>query len=144
MLTKLFPFLNKKRTPRESLSDPDLGSMMWSSDEEGWTGKFNGFRFILDYEDQEVPTESLISFAKEFLISSETFVQAIAKAKSGALTLRPPKIANEIEELQINALSFFMLKGEPYVFISFDGGCDGRCWRLEFSNGEWSNLGFDD
>ena len=144
MLTKLFPFLKKKPKPTELISNSVLGSLAWSKEEEGWIGNFNGFRFVLDYEDQEFPTESLTEFAKAFLTNSESISSEILQAKASSTQACPQSLVNEINGLQIAAVSFFKVKGEPYVFISFNGGADDRCWRLEHTKGEWSGLGFDD
>jgi hypothetical protein len=54
-------------SPEPVFEDPTLGRMVWSQDDEAWTGTYNGFRFAIAHEGAARPSPRLVSLAADVL-----------------------------------------------------------------------------
>jgi hypothetical protein len=151
-LSKLFNLGGSGEEPQPMITDPVLGEMKWSSDDEGWVGSYNGFNFEISYHRAGRPEENILSFAREILNDPAWLNSSLAAAKEKDKNQMSPNMrafyAPEIDELVWRTISFGTLrrgknKGKRYIFAGLDPGRDDRCWRIEFVERTCNGLGFD-
>ena len=149
LFSKLFA---KPPEPEKSFTDPVLGAMTWSDDDEAWSGEHNGFDFLIDYEQEKLPAPALLAYAREILNDADWLHATLLEAKTKYKSDLPPKdrafYNNEIDQLTWGQISFGFYRkpihGENRrIFATLNGGRDYRCWRIEYLYRTCTGLGFD-
>jgi hypothetical protein len=137
--------------PEPTLTDPVLGEMKWSADDEGWLGFHNGFKYLISYDRKASPEESLLAFAREILNDSAWLNSSLAGAKEKHKDELSPKLrafyTPEIDELTWELLRFSKLqrgkdRGKHYIIADLKPSRD-RSWFTEFIERTCQGLGFD-
>jgi hypothetical protein len=141
----LFSNLFKKgEDPLPAVTDPQLGPVRWSQDDEAWLGEYKGRRFGLAYEGKSAPTSELITYAHEVLDDSPWLDSSLAEAKQQAIKDYPESSHEEIKSLAWGAIHFYRHKGIRRIIADLDGGKDYRAWRIEYHDRQCEGIGFDD
>ncbi len=79
----------KGEEPLPTYTDPQLGTMQWSKDDEAWLGEYKHRKFTLAYEWKSRPTGELIAYATEVLDDPAWLDASLAEAKQQALKEYP-------------------------------------------------------
>ena len=140
----------KPPEPDPTFTDHVLGTMAWSNDDEAWAGTYNGFKYFIDYEEQAVPSESVLAYAREILNDPAWLGKTLSEAKSKHKNELPEKLRtfynDEIDALTWDTISFWgpRKKGQRRrIFGTLSGGRDYRDWRIEYEERTCQSLGFD-
>lgn len=141
----LFSDLFKKgEDPLPAFSDPKLGEMQWSKDDEAWLGECQNRKFGLAYEGMSTPTSELIAYAHEVLDDPAWLDASLAEAKQQAIKEYPEPSHEEIKSLVWGSIHFYRHKGNRRIIADLDGGKDYRAWRIEYHDRQCEGIGFDD
>lgn len=132
---------DKGEEPLTSITDPQLGRMTWSKDDEAWIGTHVGLQFALSYERKAAPTPELLGYAKVVLADPRWLLSTLEDQKKSWKV--PPHVEAELIALRFGLICFSMHEGQGYIFATLDGGSDNRCWRIEYHGRECDGLGFD-
>lgn len=150
MFAKLRDFFrDTSEPPIDPYVHPVLGELSWSDPEdEGWFGTYGGYRFHLEYSGHVTPEEEVVRYAIEVLSDPSWLESTVAAAKEWKIRelqrqLRSDFYTEEIRELTVETLHFSYGRGVGYIFVTFTGGRDYRCWRLEYEGERCLGLGFD-
>ncbi len=141
----LFDFFRKRKgeDPVERYEDDVLGPMVWSEDDEAWTGEYGGVKYLIAYGQQARPTDELLEYAREVLSDLSTFLGSVQLAKQSAAA-KSPWLAGEIAGLQVEILYFYTHKGAKRILADLAGGDERyRSWRAEFKGTDCEGIGFD-
>jgi hypothetical protein len=142
-LSSLF---KKGEDPDRYCSDPVLGPLSWSEEDEAWLGEFNGLKFSLPYSRLRQPSETAVAYAREVLSDPEWLYSTLAEEKRRRIEKYGPKIAElhgaEVRSLSFGRIHFFIRKGRR-ILADLEGGKDFRCWRIEYADKQCHGIGFD-
>jgi len=138
-----FDFFRASPTPVEKYSDPALGDMCWSDDDEAWAGSYNGTQYLLAYGKTASPSEGLLGYVRSILADLSRVEDSLASDKAKAVNAYP-HLAEEINSLRLGRFFFYGHKGTNRLLIDLDGGRDFRSWRCEFKGTTPEGIGFDD
>lgn len=144
ILSSLF---KKGEDPDKNCSDPVLGPLTWSEDDEAWFGEYNGLRFGLSYTGLSQPSERATAYAREILRDAQWLHSTLTDEKNKRIEKLGPKLAElhgpEVRSLSFGRLHFFIRRGEGCIFADLEGGKDFRCWRIEYTDKQCDGMGFD-
>ncbi len=143
MIAKILKFLRGGPNPQAEYAHDVLGRMFWSEDDESWFGTYLGVRFSLAYDDTEVPSMELISYALEVLGDQVKIESDVRVAKQAATTEFGPDYSAEISSLTLGCVHFSGRKGQFSRIADLVGGEDYRCWRIEWNGSVCEGIGFD-
>jgi hypothetical protein len=138
--------------PEPTFTDPVLGEMKWSDDDESWVGSYNGFNFGISYDRKARPDESLLAFAREILSDPAWLNSSLAAAKEKHKDKLSPKqrpfYTPEIDELTWENINFSKLssgkdRGKHFIIADLKPGRDYRSWYTEFIERTCYGLGFN-
>ena len=133
----------KAEDPDTNYSDPVLGPLEWSEDDEAWLGDFNSLRFSLAYDGAPRASEQVVAYAREFLADPQWLAASLAEAKKGAKDEYAPFYDPEIDALSFGRIHFHLYKHKRRIFAELEGGRDFRAWRIEFADRHCEGIGFD-
>jgi hypothetical protein len=138
--------------PEPIITDPVLGKMSWSDDDEAWSGSYNGFNFLISYDLKARPDETVLAYARESLNDRAWLDGSLAEAKEkhkGEIGEKNRAFYGpEMDELTWETISFGRHirgkhQGKLYIFASLASGRDYRAWRIEFVQRTCEGMGFD-
>ena len=133
----------KAETPERNYSDPVLGPLEWSEEEEAWLGDFNAHQFSLEYDGSPRASEQVVAYAREFLADPQWVEASLAEAKAAARDEYAPSYDPEIDALTFGRIHFYIHKRNRRVFAQLLGGHDYRAWRIEYADRQCEGIGFD-
>lgn len=141
-LSKLF---SKGEEPVANFTDPALGFMKWSEDDEAWSGECNGIKYLLSFERiSSVPVKELIDYAVGFLSDPTWVLASLEQAKQEAIEeFDDGNYEEEIKSLMIDEVHFYLYKNRRRIIAGLDGGRDFRAWKIEYEEKTCEGIGFD-
>lgn len=130
--------------PLPVFTDPLLGKMEWSKDDEAWLGARRQVKFGLAYDRKSSPAAELIAYAHQVLCGGAWMENSLAEAKQRARQEYPQAYHEEIQGLTWGTVHFYLHKGTRRIIADLEGGRDDRAWRIEYHDRECEGIGFDD
>lgn len=130
--------------PVGEYSDPQLGKLTWSDDDEAWQGTYGEWTILLGYERSfEVPTKEVIEYACSVLFDTEWVEKTLSLAKRSYVEDHPSH-RSEVESLTIKSLHFNHTGKTNCMMWSLGETVPERFWYAEFSEREMlGTLGYD-
>jgi hypothetical protein len=131
----------------ETISDPVLGTLTWSIEDEAWLSatEYYGMGFVFQISGTPRPDGSLIRHAADIFTKREEFVQTVqqflSEQTSSDRHFRAFK--EEISGLKIERVCLFWPNRPDDGMIFFDGGLNHRVWRCDYVARTPKGLGFD-
>ncbi len=139
----LSDLFKKGEEPEQVCSDPVLGRMIWSEDDEAWFGEHEKKKYSLAYERTRTPPDALVAYAREVLHDTDWLASSLAAAKERARAEGYDNHEAELASLTFGTIHFYLYKGKRRIIADLEGGKDDRCWRIEFDDRTCEGIGFD-
>ena len=153
LMTKIVDLVFPSRRPIASFDDPRLGQLLWSHDEEGWTGQVAGIHFVIDRASGAQPDPRLIEYAESVLLDDpDWLLHRLEAAKTQFLQEcgddeMAAYYAPELDTLRYDVVYFRVRQRTPALFAHLgecgDGLAPDRLWWIELGERTCYGLGFD-
>jgi hypothetical protein len=138
-----FLFGDKTEIIKE-IDDPELGTLIWSSDDESWKGRYSGIDILISYEKGLAsPSQEIREYALAVL-KDQTFLEnALINGKENFVK-EWPGYDQEVNALKYSIINFYRYKSRiNRIIASLEPGEDYRAWRISFREYNCEGLGFD-
>ena len=138
----LSDWFRKPAAPEPAIQDAVVGELLWSADDDGWSGVHDGLAFTIGCLGGSRPAEDLIAYARHMITRRDWLEAELARAKHAV----PPHLAkfgDELQALRFERIHFTITRGKRYTFGELGPGRDYRAWRIEFTDDKCQGIGFD-
>jgi len=153
LMTAILDLVFPSRRPIASLDHPRLGQLLWSRDEEGWTGQVAGIHFEIARASGAQPDPRLIAYAESVLLADPGWLSSeLEAAKTRFLhecdgEEMAAYYAPELDTLRYEVVVFRVRDRRVGIFAHLgersDPPAPDRLWWIQFVERSCEGLGFD-